>query len=104
MIRAGTMRERIALSRLTVTDDPAFGRQESYTALASVWAHVEAESGTEANANGVESRVTWKLRTRFRDIQPTDRITWGSRTLHIESALPDPKRTELNITAHEVPA
>lgn len=107
-IRHG-MRDRVAVKALTPTEDDRGGQSEDYsTTTATVWAKVSQESGSEGEGGQqVHHTGRYMVTIRYRsDVDPTSRITWGSRTLRI-TGIRDPddgRKRFLELTCEEVPS
>lgn len=105
-MRAGTLKESIALQSKTATTGDAWGPGEQWTTYATVRANVQATGGSEStNANEVQATNTYTINIRYRaDVLTTHRIVWEGHTLQILSAIdPDGRHRELVITATEYP-
>lgn len=103
-MRAGTLREQVAILVATPTSDGEWGPGESFQAVTTVSASVIARSGTEPEKDsGVAAVTSYDIIIRYRaDVSSTNRLTWRGKTLEIVSAIdPDGRRRELNIDAKE---
>jgi len=88
-VRIGELTERVVIQTSTTSPDAYGGRSDSWGTLATVWANVRPLSGQEALvAAGVkpEALTRYEVTIRYRsDVTPLMRLSWGSRTLWIES-------------------
>lgn len=81
MVRAGSLRERIAIERLTDTGDDEFGNPSAaWGEVAQLWANIRETPGRERVAAGrLEAPVTATIRVRKSSISSAitsaDRIT-----------------------------
>src|SRR5262245_18012963 len=83
----GELSQRVDLQRRTDTPDAATGGLiETYTPIATVWARVEAVSGSIYFASQqVETGTTHAITVRFRsDWQLVEYIRWDSRSLRVQ--------------------
>jgi SPP1 family predicted phage head-tail adaptor len=106
MIRAGTLRERVTLSRLTSAEDARWGPTPTPSSYATVWAEVEPVRATERMQDGgIQSDISHVLRMRYRaDVASKDRVTWRGRTLEVEGVIDvGARRRELELTCRELP-
>lgn len=85
----GALRHRVVIERLVRTSDEGGTATLTWSALAIVFARIEANSGREIEvADGVAGRVTHKVLMRHRsDVLPEMRIVAGTRILEIRAAL-----------------
>lgn len=88
-MRIGDLTQRVVIESSSATSDSYGGRSLAWSTLATVWAHVKALSGAEALVSGgekVQARIAYEVTIRYRsDVTTQMRLTWGSRTLWIES-------------------
>lgn len=106
-MRAGRLRNRIRIKNPSSTDGGSGIHPVTWPTDAQddgeVWACVEPLSQRElfwASQQG--SIATHKITCRYTDaITPKTRLTFGSRTFHVVSAIADRKMRELEITAAE---
>lgn len=84
----GALRERVELKTKVQSMDGAGGHTDSFTPLATVWAHVQSHSGTLSTfADGRSVKISHTFKMRFRsDLKSGDRITFRMRDLEIVSA------------------
>lgn len=99
MLRAGDFAERVTFYRVATSADTQGGRSigTPTTLLSNEPALIESEDGLEglrAGQRTAEGRYRVRIRysTTAATITPKDYLTWGSRTLQIESARPDGHR------------
>ena len=90
-MRAGRLRERIEIRRLTVTDDGMGGRAENWTTVVrDVPAEVvlnQSQSRFVGGAGQEPALATHTVRLRGQtDISPLDRIVWNGRLLDVTDA------------------
>jgi len=89
-IQAGRLRERVTIQATTRTPDGGGGFTEAWGDVATVWARVEALTGTEAwRAMQVASSVSHRITIRQRDVRPQQRIKHGPSTYRIRSVRAD---------------
>lgn len=103
-MRAGQLRHYITIQRDTgATSDSYKQHVESWTTLAQVHVGIFPLSGREAEiAKQTQADLTHKIIMRHTDINPKDRIRWGSRTFNVVSVLNTEERgRELSIMANE---
>lgn len=86
-VAAGKLNKRVALQRKVTTQD-SFGQPvETWTTLATVWAHIKTITGTgfvnqEFQAGGTEvSRATASIRIR-REVHDRLQLTHADRVVH----------------------
>ena len=86
-MRIGTLRHKVEIQALTVTEDAIGNQVEEWTKVADVWAAVEPLQGDEKLAAAyIQAETTHKVTIRYlAGITPANRILFGSRTLEIES-------------------
>lgn len=103
-MRAGTLRHRVAIQRLTQGVDAYGGATETWATVATVWASVESVTGREYFAGAqVQSEVTTKVRIRYRSgIVPTMRVVHASRVMEVQAVLPDARSKELLLMCRDV--
>jgi SPP1 family predicted phage head-tail adaptor len=82
----GEMRERVVLQSPTLTSDSRGGASESWSTVATVWAKIEPKSASQVLfSQQLQHRITHKFTIRYRsDVLSTWRITFDSRTFHIQ--------------------
>lgn len=104
-MRAGSLRQRGTLQKLTRGSDGQGGHTATWSPRAVVNFGLEPLTGREqiaaAQIQGVlSSAVTMRYRS---DVQVKDRIVWMRRTLEIASVMdPDGHRDELRLLVSEV--
>jgi len=88
-MRAGVMRQRVAIEQATESRDAHGGVTRTWTAYATRWASIEPMQGRELfEAQQVKSNVTHKVRLRHLDgITESMVVKHLSRTLNIESII-----------------
>lgn len=89
-MRIGDLRYRVRIQERTLVDDGAGVPLESWSDLATVWANVQAPSGTEGPA-GTEttSEVRYIVTIRDRsDVKPEMRVVWNGQPMRIVALLP----------------
>lgn len=105
MLNAGELNQRITLQRVTVTSDGQGGKDESWAAFAAPWANVLPTRGQETlGGTEVTATLATDLLIRFRtDVDATQRVILGDRTLEIQSLSdPDGRREALKLTCVEI--
>ena len=82
---AGSLDQRVTLQSLGYTTDAGGGRVETWTTVATVWAHVRPMSGRERlQADQLESPANYKVTIRRRtDVTAAKRILWQGKALNI---------------------
>lgn len=98
-MRAGTLRDRITIQRLS-TSLGQWGRDGDWHDLATCFASVRPDSGDERFADsGVTSEVTYTVRLRYRkDLTSADRFIYRGKTLELLSVVDvDGRRRELEV-------
>lgn len=102
MMRAGELRDRVTIQTNTTAADGKGVYVNAWATLATVWAKVEAASGSQEGQDIASGTVTYTVTIRYLStVSRENRIQWGSRYLEILSALPDPHKTELVIQCVE---
>ena len=98
------MRHRVTIQAMTRIADGIGGYSESWAPIATVWASVDKPSGKiVAFAGQLDAVVTAEIRTRYRaDIAAQMRLVHGGITYRIEAALPDNRRTQLQLLCSSV--
>ena len=102
-MQAGELKRRIALERVTETQN-SFGEiTETWTVLANCWAQWVPLKGEEKfTARQFAPELSGEFRLRYRDANPKDRIRMGSRVFEIESVIDvDDRQRELRCTVEE---
>ncbi|MFA5120004.1 phage head closure protein [Zavarzinia sp.] len=97
----GTLRERVTFQRPEIGDDGAGGGALSWADVATVWAAVEATTGSEpVAADARQAQVTWRITIRARAALSTDwRLLWRGMALDILAVLPAPRRDLVTLLA-----
>lgn len=104
-VRAGRLRHRITLERLTNSDDEYGEPTSSYEVYGSFWAAVESLSGRELwQAQQVKATTTHRVTMRYvTGVAPGMRVIHKARTLEIDSVVDVGERTrELQLMCTEV--
>ena len=87
----GDLTQIVVIQQNTTSTDAGLGRSSSWGTLATVRAHVEASTGSEAQDGGqqIGSTAYFDVTIRYRsDVTPKMRISWLSKTLEIVSVVP----------------
>ncbi len=103
-MRAGRLRHRVTIQEPTEGSADSYGETEaSWADVATVPAEVQTLSGREAyQANQVHPEATVQVTMRYRsDVLTLWRLSHDSRTLSIDSLLPDVRKRELVCLCHE---
>jgi SPP1 family predicted phage head-tail adaptor len=110
-MRAGPLRERLALQTNTPVQDSYGQPVESWSTTATVWASVERSTGTERAMTSQEQVVigeaVFRIRIRWRgsvSVSVKQRLVWTvrSRTFAIEAVLDGSGREEILLLCREV--
>ena len=85
MVRAGQLRHRVAIQRLTLTKDAIGGDVQTPSTVATVWGAVRPVSGREAlEGQRLASTASHFITIRYRpDVTPQMRAVWRGRTFEI---------------------
>lgn len=96
-MKIGSLRHRVVLQKMTVTEDALRQQTESWVDYAYVWAAIEPLSGREYFAARQESaEVTVRITIRYlKDVTPEMRVLFGNRVFEVVSVI-NPK--EINET------
>ncbi len=88
-MNAGRLDQRVAIERVTYTQDEIGGMLEAWAPLATVWAAVEPLNGREFFAASTTlSETTTRIRVRYRpDLTVLDRINHGGVLYDITSII-----------------
>lgn len=83
----GRLRHRVTIQQIGRTADGAGGYARDDTPGATVWAEVKLVNAFERfQYQQLQKDITHKVRIRSRsDIEHVQRLTWGSKTLYVES-------------------
>jgi SPP1 family predicted phage head-tail adaptor len=104
-IPAGRFDQRVTVKRPVYTVNDFNERVETTPSVVGYrWAEVKPLSGNERDyAARVAAELNYQvtLRTPL-EIQPTDRIVWGSRTLEIAAILDPPRSGHLSVQCKEL--
>lgn len=92
----GALRERVAVERWVGASDGAGGSTGTWTALAEVWASVEAAGfGAAIEAERVNRAARYRVTVRALDeLRMGDRLIWRGQPLEVLSLERDPSRPE----------
>jgi len=104
-MRAGDLRHRVTIQQKTVTQDTYGATVETWAALATVWANIEALSGREFfDSQQTVAQADHRITIRYRaDVKPTMRAVEGSRTFDIQAVLDrEGRRRTLELLCREV--
>ena len=108
-MRAGPLRERLALQTNAPSQDSYGQPLESWSTTATVWGAVESASGTERAMTSQEQVVigeaVFRIRIRWRgSVSVKQRLVWTvrSRTFEIEAVLDGSGREEIVLLCREV--
>lgn len=103
MAGAGGLRHRVTLERRIQAADVGTGLTTSYTAVATVWAKVEAVRGGIYMAGlQVGEGPTHRIRIRYRAVTDFDFLSEGTRRWHLRDIRdPDGLRQWLDLMAEE---
>lgn len=96
-LRAGKLRHRIQLQRVTQTANPRSNQPEdTWATYATVWAGVEpitAAGGEHINAQQVTAETSHLVQLRHVEgVRAADRVLFGSRELYIERVANEEER------------
>lgn len=103
--RAGKMRFRVDLQRVTQTVDSVGQPQEAWATLATVWANIETPNPIGAGreftvADALAADVTTSVVMRYVvKLTPKDRIVYGTREFEIISLVNTDERNRI-LTAY----
>lgn len=105
-MRAGLLRERVTVERLTGTADGGGGFTQAWASLGTVWASVEpvraAERVEAALQRGVVAyRVTVRNAGAGSSAGTQDRLSWRGEVLNIRGAPTLPKATPYRVLEAE---
>ncbi|OAT53986.1 phage head closure protein [Providencia heimbachae] len=96
----GRLRHKVTFQRSELVKLPSGARENQWVDIATnVRAEVKGISGRELLASGAEmSEITVRIWMRFRpDINSTCRMVFNGLNYDIQSAIPDVKRTRLEL-------
>jgi len=96
-IMAGTLRHRVTIQQLTISQDAYGGIIETWADLRTVWAEVSPLSGREFwEAQQINSQIEGKIVVRYMaGVKPDMRVMFGSRYLYIEAVINPKEKREL---------
>lgn len=104
-MRAGKLRHRVTIQRLTETRDDAGGLVPTWTDYAQVFASVEPLRGREFFAGQEkQSRVDTRIRIRYlADVTPKMRVEYGAHVYEIVNIIdPEMRHQEMQLMCYEV--
>lgn len=90
MSRPGTLTERVRIEQGTDTTDAGGGQVRVWSTVATVWAEVRPQRGTEADREGQALAVTmyWVTLRRRSDLTADMRLVWttnGDKVMNIRT-------------------
>lgn len=99
MINPGQLDRRVVIKTRSTTQDAAGQPADTWTTLATVWAHIKAPAGAAAaervSADRETSTAAYSIRIRYRtDITAGMRAVHGSTTFDIVQVVVDMARRE----------
>jgi SPP1 family predicted phage head-tail adaptor len=100
----GSLRQRLAIERMSRLPDGSGGALASWTVVATVWGAIQGLQGSEDfAADAVQSEARHRIIVRYRDdIGPADRFRFDDRVFEIVSAAdPDGRKRRLVCTCIE---
>lgn len=104
-MKAGTLRHRVVLQRLTETRGPTGDLVKTWADQPEIWAAVEPLSGREYwQAQQVAAETTIRVRIRYSSgVVPTMRVKYGTRTFEVLSIIdPEERHVELHLMCREL--
>lgn len=106
-LQIGKMRQRVTLQQPTLTQNSYGEPVAAWSDVQELWASILPASGMERYVSGgeqLQASVTHRVRMRYRsDVSPIMRLTWGTRTLEIDSIQdPSGKTAEMVLLCKEV--
>lgn len=90
-MRIGKLRYRILIEERTSEPDGIGGSSVIWSELATVWASLRTQTGTEdETAGAIQSKVryTWTIR-KLDTVKPDMRVTWQGKQMNIVNVIPD---------------
>ncbi|WP_272575653.1 phage head closure protein [Providencia sp. PROV273] len=98
-MKAGLLRHIVTFQRNELVKLPSGAREKQWVDIATTRAEVKSISGRELLASGAEmSEITVRVWMRFRsDINPACRMVFNGLNYDIQSAIPDVKKTRLEL-------
>lgn len=84
------MRYRILIEERTSEPDGIGGSSVIWSELATVWASLRTQTGTESETGEAiqsKARYTWIIR-KLDTVKPDMRITWNNKQMNIVSVIP----------------
>jgi len=106
-MKAGSLRHRVTIQHLTITQGSAGEVIEGWSDVATVYAAVEPLSGREYwQAQQLAAETSIRVRIRYRTgLDTTMRVIYGTRTLEILSIVdPEERHAELQLMCRELKA
>lgn len=102
-MRAGQLRSRIQIQSVSRSDDGGGGGAETWSTVATVWARVEAITGSEAfRAMQVAAGMSHRVTIRGRSVSPQQRILHESDILQIRAVRPSEKGEQVELLCEQV--
>lgn len=88
-IKAGELKNRIALESYALAPDGYGGSTPTWTAYATTWAKIEPKQGRERRVSEqIEARITHKITIRHRTgVEAKHRVNFGGRLMNILAVL-----------------
>lgn len=85
--RVGELDQRVAIQRLTLTSDGQGGSIDSWSVLATVWAHARPRGGKESvQFDRVNGEHSYLFVIRYMaDIRQSDRLVWQGECYNIRA-------------------
>lgn len=94
-LMAGRLNKRVILQTVSNATDGGGGVTETWADTVTLWAQIEELSGSESyEAQQVASRLTHKVTIRYRDVNPQQRLKYGTRILQIRGKINPGQRNE----------
>jgi SPP1 family predicted phage head-tail adaptor len=104
-LRIGNLRHRITIQQIARIDDGAGGYTETWASAGTVYADVYPLKGQERyDAQQIQANLSHRVTIRYRaDVNPSMRLSYGTRTLVIEAVIdPEERHRELILMCSEV--
>ncbi len=104
-MRIGNLRHRITIQQIARIDDGAGGYTETWASAGTVYADVYPLKGQERyDAQQIQANLSHRVTIRYRaDVNPSMRLSYGTRTLVIEAVIdPEERHRELILMCSEV--
>jgi SPP1 family predicted phage head-tail adaptor len=102
-MRAGQLRHRIEIQRPIVTRDAYGAEIKAWSALVSLWAHVQTLNGSERILQTqADATLTHQITIRYYPgLTPVMRVRWNGRLFEIHSLVPDEREQQLVLMCSE---